>query len=49
MYYANEPTPSFSKVPAFKVPSNWTPYINDVQLEMNLSELGDEILSIDDK
>ena len=45
MYYANEPTPSFSKVQI----ANWTPYINDVQLEMNLSELGDEILSIDDK
>ena len=24
-YYANEPTPSFSEGPAFKVPSYWTP------------------------
>lgn len=29
MYCANELTPSFSEVPAPKVPSNWTPYIND--------------------
>ena len=49
MYYANEPTPSFSEEPVFKVPSNWTPYINEVQLKMYLSEHKDKILSIDEK
>ena len=46
MYYANEPTPSFSEVRVFKVPST---YINDYQLEMSLSELEDETLSTDEK
>ena len=46
MYYLDEPTPAFSEIPAFKVPSSWTPLIRDNQLEMYLSELEEEILKI---
>ena len=49
MHYANEPTPSFSEMPEFRVPSRWTPCVNYVQLEMYLSELEEEIIKIDEK
>ena len=48
MHYLDEPTPTFSETPAFKVPSSWTPLIRDTQLEMYLSELEEEILKIDE-
>ena len=46
MHYLDEPTPAFSEIPAFKVPSSWTSLIRDTQLEMYLSELEEEILKI---
>ena len=48
MRYLDEPTPTFSETPAFKVPSSWTPLIRDTQLEIYLSELEEEILKIDE-
>ena len=48
MHYLDEPTPTFSETPAFKVPSSWTPLIRGTQLEMYLSELEEEILKIDE-
>ena len=48
MHYLDEPTPTFSKTPAFKVASSWTPLICDTQLEIYLSELEEEILKIDE-
>ena len=46
MYFANEVTPNFSKSPSFQIPSNWTPYINNVYLEMYLSEIEEELMKI---
>ena len=43
IYYLDQPTPYFSETPAFRAPSNWTPIIRDVQLEMYLSEIEEEI------
>ena len=48
MHYVDEPTPTFSETPAFKVTSSWTTLICDTQLEMYLSELEVEILKIDE-
>ena len=48
MHYLDEPTPAFSKTPAFMVASSWTPLICDTQLEIYLSELEEEILKIDE-
>ena len=41
MYYKTEPTPIFSEKPVFKVPSSWTPFIRDAQLELYLSKIED--------
>ena len=49
MYCINKPSLAFSDVPAFKVSSDWIPYINDVLLEMYLSEIKDQILNINEK
>ena len=49
MYCVNKPSVAFSDVPAFKVSSDWIPYINDVLLEMYLSEIKDQILNINEK
>ena len=46
MYFANEVTPIFSESPSFRIPSNWTSYINDVFLEMYLSAIEDELMKI---
>ena len=48
MHYLDEPTPAFSKTPAFKVPSSWTPLICDTQLEIYLSEFEEKILKVDE-
>ena len=48
MHHVDEPTPTFSETPAFKVTSSWTPLICDTQLKMYLSELEEEILKIDE-
>ena len=48
MHYLDKPTPTFSEIPTFKVPSSWTPLIRDTQLEMYLSELEEEILKINE-
>ena len=48
MHYLDEPTHIFSETPAFKVPSSWTSLVRDTQLEINLSELEEEILKIDE-
>ena len=48
MHYLDEPTPAFSKTPAFMLASSWTPLICDTQLEIYLSELEEEILKIDE-
>ena len=47
MHFLNEPSPSFSEVPAFKTPSKWTNIIKDIQLEFYLPEIEDEIMQID--
>ena len=49
MHFLNDPSPSFSEVPAFKTPSKWTPIIKDTQLELYLSETEDEIMHIDEQ
>ena len=36
----------FSYTPAFRVPSTWTPAINEVELEVYLSILEDELMQI---
>ena len=46
MHFVIEVTPNFSKSPSFQIPSNWTPYINDVYLEMFLSEIEEELIQI---
>ena len=48
MHFANEVTPNFSESPSFRIPSNWTPYINDVYLEVYLSEIKDELMKINE-
>ena len=46
MHFANEVTPNFSKSPSFQIPSNWTPYINNIYLEMYLSEIEEDLMQI---
>ena len=46
MHFVSEVTPNFSKSPSFRIPSNWTPYINDVYLEMYLCEIEEELMKI---
>ena len=48
MHFANEVTPNFFESPSFRIPSNWTPYINDVYLEMYLSETKEELIKINE-
>ena len=49
MHFLNEPTLSFSEVPAFKTPSKRTPIIKDTQLELYLSEIKDGTMQIDEQ
>ena len=49
MFYANEPTPSFSNSPAFRIPSKWTLLIRDTLLELYLSEIEHEIMKIEER
>ena len=49
MHFVNEVTPNFSESPSFQIPSNWTPYINDVYLEMYLSEIEEELMKINER
>ena len=44
MHFLNEPTPSFSEVPAFKTPSKGTPIIQATQSELYLSDTEDEMM-----
>ena len=46
MHFVSEVTPNFSKSPSFRIPSDWTPYINDVYLEMYLTEIEEELMKI---
>ena len=46
MHFVSEVTPNFSKSPSFRIPSNWIPYINDVYLEMYLTEIEEELMKI---
>ena len=46
--FVNEVTPNFSESPSFRIPSNWTPYINDVYLEMYFSEMEEELMKINE-
>ena len=48
MHFRNEPTENFSTTPAFRVPSNWTPPINDIQLEIYLSEIEEQLSNINE-
>ena len=48
MHFANEVRPNFSESPSFRIPSNWTPYIKDVYLEMYLSEIEEEFMKINE-
>ena len=48
MHFVNEVTPNFSESYSFQIPSNWTPYINDVYLEMYLSEIEEELMKINE-
>ena len=48
MYHKNEPAPAFSEKPAFKISSNWTPPIQDAQLELYLREIEDILFSINE-
>ena len=49
MYCVNKPSLAFSDIPAFNISSDWIPYINDVLIEMYLSEIKDQILNINEK
>ena len=46
MYYDNKTTKNLSITPPFKVSSNLTPPIEDLQLEIHLSEILEKLLSI---
>ena len=48
MHFVNEVTPNFSESYSFQIPSNWTPYINDVYLEMYLTEIEEELMKINE-
>ena len=48
MHFVSEVTPNFSKSPSFRIPSNWTPYINDVYLEMYLTEIEEQLMKINE-
>ena len=48
MHLENEVTPNFFESPSLRIPSNWTPYINDVYLEMYLSEIEEELMKINE-
>lgn len=44
---SNQSIPSFSEVPAFKTPSKLTPVITGTQLELDWSEIEDEMMQIE--
>ena len=48
MHFANEVIPNFSESPSFRIPSSWTPYINDIYIEMYLSEIKEELMKINE-
>ena len=48
MHFQYEPSANFSTKPAFRVPSNWTPPINDIQLEIYLSEVEEQLMNINE-
>ena len=48
MHFPNVVTPNFFESPPFRIPSNWTPYINDVYLEMYLREIEQELMKINE-
>ena len=48
-HFRNHVSENFSHIPSYRPPSDWTPEINDVHLEMYLSELEEQLMKISEQ